>query len=1098
MSKPIPVDRLTILLANRRLSFDIPFDTFPDGMQSRLDALDSNDDGEITYTPEPGGSAEVVHSNDSFDQLYRLLWGYAGASPHNERFKDRATLPSRSTAIQTLQKEVFETAVSLLIKKDSKPEDFQLAKRTLELSGDYANLHAVGLIAWGRWVKTKDLAYARVAEDFQISAMRHASALRSGYSHFPLIEQELGRIRPVLDEAETKLFSLQTQQPYLLAGPKSPITADLEILSSGGQVFFAVAVPERWIKTVRKRGEAVPEALRHYFNSIEAPSIRRSAFQDSADGKEFPLIATTVEEDLAGPEDDRLDRQSSYHLDQRRLNRTLFKGKKMVYYRVGFELPAAEKSLDARRLARFDLILRMTPSKNGEAGRVREIPNCFVLQNLSEGPSRTLILSDTHVTQREWETVPVMATSLMQDAEAGNAAAADQAEEIERFFQPTNELVIGALESGNEAFRHGKIDRVFVTGDLVDNVNAPVSTELLNYHDTNVRTSDWIFSRTEAPFYAVSGNHDHVGPPRPLSKNPRNFVFVEGLKKLYEEHYDGHRFSGSLLWNAIKRISTRPCPDGDDACFVLHTLQDTYSDGLHDTPNDPFLTQFLRNAPYETFGFHVGHGVRLFGWPTEDEHLNYGYYLIEEAEDPVREDLLERGVQYLKKLSPYGKGPQPENFVAWLQELRAAQENGWKVVPFGHYPAFARDFDKKYEELDTMTPRTAWAVRQVSFYYRFTGKGEVLPLAIAGHVHHYEAAVFDFEFLVLAKLLHSERHQHLEWTDEQLEGHLEEEAEKLKAQYLEEVGKVLAAPEPDSVYEKLEELRKKWHLDDIMVTRRVGKLGSDGLPDPLVEEFNQDSLAFTKKYGTLFLNSPAAGPPSQSSTGAVVRENRADGSLKVELRFHRLTHDQQFKEVSGKKLAAFRKAWWQEVRDWDPAMEMKDFQALPSKTKVETIGPRGYREKASWEFLPLIYQYSKKKVGLNLNLQSGYGYVNGEFRPSLSVGGELRLPLANRANLTVGGPNYLALGGGYDFLKKEPSAFAGLDFGLLRTDFTVEFPQGGDAVMGGRALFHSILPGEAGISLAAGSDLEGNWRATANLNLSLTLFTRRPRDRFEP
>ncbi len=1091
-----PVEKLTLLGSATPVSVDLPWQLLPGKMQQALSGLDANADGDLTLGLDHSSGAELIYGQKSFHQLYRLLWGFAGVAPHNDRYKDRASLPDRSQAIEKIQDEIFQKKVLPLLGKNPSAEQYRSAQQILELSGDFRHLHSLGIQAWGDYVRSKNIAYVQVAEHLQGSARRFASEVREGLKLFDDIQIELEKIRPVLDKAEQKEFLRDIQRPYLIAGSQSPITADVPKLKNDGVVYFSVAVPKRYVEISKKRGEEVEASLLNYFNSVETLWAQIPADDPDRGGKKFSLAAQHVELDRPGPQDDPIDETSSFHIDQERLSRTLFKDHPMVYYRVGFRMPTAKAALGKQRIRPLDLLLELAPSKKGEEGRRRSIPRAFVLQDLSAGISRTLLISDTHMMEREWEIQPVMVTSLLNALAEGDKAAGEQAEAVDRFYLPNNELVLGLLEATNQRYQAGEVDRVILTGDLIDSVNDPITTESLAYGKTNVRTAAWILSTLQAPLHVVTGNHDHVGPTKPKSINSGNFVFQNSLRKLFEEHYDGYRYSGSLVWNALKRIATRPCPKGNDACFLWHTFQDTTSDGLHSTPADAFLVHQLKNSPYESYGFSIGHGNRLFGWPTEDEHLNYSYYLVEEAEDPVRQDILKRGVQYLKKIAPNGKGPQPKNFIAWLREMETAQSQGWRVMPFGHYPVFARDYKNDFQEVDMMSPRTAWAVRQTAYYYRFAEAGPVMPIFIAGHEHHYEVTVFDFDFMVLAKLLHAERHGHPDFTDEQLKKHLQEEAEKLKAKYLEEMKKILADPKEKDIYEKLDDLRHEWHLDDIIITQSVGEAGANGYPDPLVAEFNRDSVAFGKKYGTLFLTVPAAGPPSDSSTGSMRLNAHPVGRLTLDSYFHRIGPDQSFIQAKGSDLEAFRKTWWEEARAWDPAMEIAPFSPHKGKTKIKTIGPRGYREKSEWEFLPLVYQYPKKKLGLNLNFETTYGYLDQEFKTGLSLGGELRYPLAKRPNLILGGPNYLSVGGKYNFLNREPGAFVGLDWGLLRTDLSADKAGEGDWYFGGRALLHSVLPGEPGIGLAASVSPDGDWRLTANLNLSLTIFTRRPRDRF--
>ena len=80
-----PVER--IVVTHPRLggsvSVEIPWNLFPEAMRARLDRLDSNDDGAISYSPTSGTEGadsyvEARHSDPSASLLTRLLWRFGG------------------------------------------------------------------------------------------------------------------------------------------------------------------------------------------------------------------------------------------------------------------------------------------------------------------------------------------------------------------------------------------------------------------------------------------------------------------------------------------------------------------------------------------------------------------------------------------------------------------------------------------------------------------------------------------------------------------------------------------------------------------------------------------------------------------------------------------------------------------------------------------------------------------------------------------------------------------------------------------------------------------------------------------------------------
>ncbi len=1109
------VDRLSIVhpdLPKGRVTVEIPWGSFPDEMQQTLDALDPNDDGEIVYSPLPRpdapSEAEVVHSNHTASQLFRLFWSYEGVGPHVRRDLNEATLDSRTATAQEIQLKVYNQAALSILGDKKDPARFRIAQRVLMTMGDYEHLYELGQIAQDRWVKTKNVAFLRVAEELYLEARRLASAVRPGRVEMPKIDAALVKINPILDRVDREDFAKAAQRPYLLASLGSPITANLEELKKDdGVVYLEVAVPKDWVEKQKRKGEPIDEALIHYFDRIERPTLKRSAFQDETENREYPLIPTTVEEDLPGAADDRIDRQSSFHVNQDRLNRALFGKKKgeMVYYRVGFRLPSVVQALGDQKIRRFDLKFTL-----GEETVTRVVPGAFVLQNRTGQTSRDVFATDLHMSERDYDIARVMLETMADEFASGQAPQAsddlpEDAAAIERFYESVNENVEASIASWNELYRQGKIDRVFLLGDLSDFVNIALTLENTGYRSTNIRRLKHILSKAEFPLLTTTGNHDHRGQGFATSRHVRNFVFQEDLHKYYEKCFDqsgsqhpfAPSFSGSLYWNGGIRGLIQGTCSSDADCFDDQILDRLNTDNPWKIPNDEFLGHHLREiGTYETYGTDLGNGFRVFIWPTESEDFNYANFLLKDCPDPVgifsEDSCFWRGIEnYWVKQEPNGIGPNPENFLAFLNELQTSQSRGERLILGGHYPTISTGTGPDGVQAGTGTFKgdVAWSVRLASYYYRLPKGDTVLAASIAGHVHHYEEYDFWFHFHHLAETTHEKEHKGEIYDGLDLDEHIDEMTHEIEARFKKELGEILSKAD-DSIYEDLDDFRERWHLDDITHIRQVHEPGSDGYPGPVVKEVNKDSKKHGRSYGTAFVNLPALGPPSDSDQGYLIVTTNPDGTFEMEPRFVRLTAEGRTVDVPGSQLEKYRKKRWQEIQDWDPSRKIAPFSAHKRKTGSH-LNEHSLRPRQTVDFVPLICQYPVGKICVNLDLTLQWDSFS--FLPDTILGGEIAFPLNKKVNTKrFGHPNYFVFGAAYSFENNDVRTRFGIDWGQFRTDVTMDNLSSSSPTFGGELLWHTVLPPQPGIGVWLESDFDGNVAGGVMLRTTPTLLTVKP------
>ncbi|HSA58251.1 MAG TPA: hypothetical protein VLJ37_01025 [bacterium] len=1060
-----PVRRLSISHPDLDHPVDVPlpWDNLPAAYQSILDDLDANDDGEVSYSPIEGGATAVLpveahHADGSAARLQQVLWGVARTYPANSRDGDRVTLTDRTRQIQTLQDQVFDNVVLPLLGDRRNIGRWRAALRLLSETGDYRHLYRLGVMARSQTANQTD--FLRLSESLLLAAKRIAAPVRAARTQdFQGIVNELSEVQAALDAADRADFQRDARSPYLLAAPGSPISANLADLErENGTVTFAVAVPQAFIDA---HPTDLDRAIADSLNTDGGVFARRSVFQDQNDGVERRLTAVSVERDAPGSADDPIGATSSFHLDHGRLGRTVFRGRPMTYFRVNFRLENPPEALGGRPIRKFDLVIR-----RGET--TRTVPGSFVLQNMANTTSRDVFASDLHINERDYEIVRVMRSSLLSLANRYETDGIlpdqvpilrSQAEEVERFYESVNERIEAAVDQWNEDYRAGRIHRVFLAGDLVDFVNIAGTLERQGYRGTNLRRFQEILGRLEAPMLVVSGNHDHHGYRFPLSLHRRNFINAGGLQNLYEMHYDTHRFPNSVLYfEGVKGLL--PSSSSGDG-WISDVIRELSADNPFGPVNDDFLDHHMRElGTYETYGTGLGNGFRVFAWPTETEHFNYARYLLEEVHDPVAPGVIDGIAQYVGRQHVNGKGPRPETFIAFLRELEAARSSGQRLILMGHYPPFfaGEGPDQTPDAADSLRGDAAWAVRLASWYYRRPNGEAVMPLAVSGHVHHYGESDFRFHFSDAAE----------------------------EARFRTGLGNILQRKNAGSIFDDLHQLRHDWDLDNRIEIRRVQDPGSDGLPGPIMRDFNANSSSYCRQRGTAFVNLPSVGVPSEDGSGYLVLTTNPGGSVETQLKFYRMAHDGRPVRALGRDLEGFRRGRWNEDRAWDASRTMPAFAAHTQPTAVTTSGPGVPGSQPHWDFFPIVYQYPRGKIALTLD--GGLEWDARSGRVSGMIGGQLLFPTTHHIHTVIGGPNYFAMGAEYSGLSNDLRVRIGLDWGLPTTYLTVNRLTSGNPAYGGEIFFHGIFP-HAGLTVWGESTRDADWAAGLGLRLTLPLVT---------
>lgn len=990
---------------------EIPWDGLTPSMRRRLEVMDINRDGELTVslgTSPADRTAEVNFSNNTGPALSRLFWAYSGPNPWNNRQRDRSTLEARRLQMRRLGREVYTGVVGPLLADTNNRNRWQEAERALAITADSGFLLSTGLRA----------ADLDVRENFLLSALRFASRIPWFYDYFgPLgenqlgpIDRELNAINPLLDARDQDEFHRDISHPYVMATMGSPITAEVADMSPG-EVFAEVAVPVSFFQGATGVQDRI-ETVRRYLNDTARVRLRPSVFRGQREEGEYPLRTGRIFYDAPGPNDDRIDRQSSFHTNQVLLNENFFHHD-MVYFQVGFRFEnSAREALAAllagRPIRKFDLVLTRPSSSGGD----QVLEGSFVLQDMNTRTTRTVDASDTHISDRESrivsETLRHMRDNLLLHPENEAVMA-----EIERFYHSANERVLAAIEDWNDLYRRGEADRVHINGDLADFVNTASTLQNSPYRSTNMRQLIWILSRLEAPLYVESGNHDPHAHPYPISVECRSLRRLPSLCSHYEEAYDAFHFTGSLVFNAV--LGLIPANYNGSLDAGLRIFSQIYRTNPYANRNDSALVHhWQRLGINENYGIGVG-AFRFYSIKSGPEDFSYYNHLYARVPAPRRRNTIRAFSQYVLGRRVNSIGPTEEEFTALVYEVQAARLRGQRMIPRLHYPVFAsgQGPDQTHNNADALRDPVSRAFRLLIWHYTFPNSNTpVIPLVIAGHTHVYEET--DFSFAFPSQTDETRLHRELEAIFSGLDplplDTLEERMADLHAgDGIIPIGDppVFRPISPEGtwlIYDRLDALWNRWHLNSRLNLRSVSRPGVEGIPSPVAMAIanNQGN----EKSSTLFINTPALGPEGLNGNGYLILETGPNGTIRPSFRFIRERPDGEVVVRNGIERNDFLQEAWEEDHAWDPSLPVLRSTILTTPTQPSVHRAHEEPTHRALEFFPLVCAYPLGDVCLNIHAGFTRNLTTGE--NEVPVGLSLQIPVSNRPNpaFTLS-PNYL-------------------------------------------------------------------------------------------
>jgi len=1086
-----------------------------EGQQAHIRQLDTDDSGSLSISFNRNSSEtlknEVIKANNTFNELSSLLLRFQ-ANPSNNRDLDNALHNERAQYISKLQNRLF-TNISLKIIKPSKKtaftdEDFELAKRPLLLTGDYKHLMALTFIILDAAKKSPSrevqIRYLKACEDYLYHAIRMAAEIPDARDYdLKKIDQQIGwvknKLQKVYDKDRTKLMD----DPYFIATMGTPITQFAEKLSANKTLDIPVSVPASFLKQFNIQidsngeltidGKALTQAqlnelntdLQNYYNTTEKLFLRPSQFKDTLSSDLYPLVAVNAILDKATLEDDQFGGAFSYHLQDRKIKRTIFDTdtQDRISFRMQFkvdQLPQLLLNDPSRSIWKFDL----ESLKNGLPSR--RIKGGVVLQKRVD-QSVDWYSGDPHVHHEDWRTVRNMAQGLLQKRRVGSVADLSEKDKlaldlIDRHYESVNRKFQQYLEIGEEAFRSGEKNRDFMLGDLVDYVNVAKTLQQQGYYLTNVRLFAWMLENYEGIPYIIYGNHCYHGRKYPKTQSIRHFFdFTSKAKEAFLKLADMIAFpeSGGDQLDGIQALWTRSVDHHQEhkgviefTLLIKRLFDELTADDIFELENDDFQhAQMQELGAYDFYTLSLGNGFRIGMIDTGPEDFQFFLAGRKTFPAPVR-DAVVRGVDlYINQQHVQGKGPPPQLMIALKEEIKKSWEKHEWFILGGHYPPFfeGRGADGLQDNEDALRFPAALTIRLLMWYYRHDQKS-TLRLYMGGHVHQYSETTFD---IYLKK----------------------DEEPTFRA----ELGKILEEKNGEVFMEKIWVLSQEWDLKNRMKIDRVREEGSDGFPGSLVAKLNANQLKTPLTITDFALSGNIPGYLK------VTTNNHHTGDVQVEPIIFRERVDGTMDIRSAKELKKFRQERWEEGFAWDPIMKkiMKPLH-LPDKPTPTTGDKPTKSDLSRWDWFPLFYKDRNHFRLLSIDglaeggllFQGNQGNYSGLFG-DLRLGVEFQLPLESRSN---GGPyswyiyaldqmifddegltgNKIAIGGGINAGRISIGPMANIDTSTGIPGF------GANIVLSPWSYRLPIIPN---FCLGAGSDIQGNWWTSIGLCSATTYAT---------
>lgn len=1112
---------------------DLPessWDLFPEGARGVLDQLDADDSGELVYNLDVAGGplpdsvlAELTHTNDSTATFRRIFWAFEGDQPHNDFKKDRETYPNRLRISEGVQDAIFKQVVGPLLSQRLEEEDrWTAAERIMVTFGDARHLYAIAQFAMDLWAVSKDRKFLDRAEHFLLEAKRIASDPRHlRRDWFGKIDVALQLVSQVLDRFDDDEFNKRMKEPYVMETIGSPATVNVNPGEDNQTVTMRVAV-SKGMKT---------GALIDHFTYKRHVTLTPSRFEGETPNEKYYLLPVEV---VREGKSKRPVEEGGSFVREESLDEVLF-GKDMDYYQVTFTLLDGKAALGSRRVRKFDLL-------TGDTADARRIEGGVVLQNLSDVDTRIVFAADTHVNERDYVTKKTMVDSLRRLAAEkgmGKTALADS-ERVERFYRSFNENLEVMVEEWNALYRAGEIHRVDILGDLADYINIAFESRLVSFRRTNVRRLVHILSKIEAPLLLKAGNHDFHIVPYARSEHKQGFGEATDLYKLYAEHSDLHEFgtSSSVLLKLYSMTSLL-CRSGDvDGKDVLpHFFSEAAKEALADDAffwqPDEGMHHHYKQIDHEEVTITRMGNTYVADLQTWLEHFNGDEWRFEELHPDEDNSLIGSFVagvkKYVLKQHVNGKGYRPDAFVYFTKQAYKIRDAGGNLVVTGHYPEFylgssAADGTPLAE--DSLKGNPNWAIRLLTYHLNHgrgaRGSDPVIDLVVSGHVHTWGEFDFDFSFnhraydvAEEAELDQDFKNELLQTIDRGAFAALVEKkglGPKLKADLLgayeegqkdrEEFLKSLTAmfdaatkgkydDDPLEFYEEVHALRHEYHLDQRIVIRQAVKKPDAGFPGGIVRSFNANSDQYGREQGTLFVNMPAAGPPSVP--GYAILTIRPNGSKTLEARSLYRKPDGTLiranrlepKSLEERKLRLGNE--WRASHGDKPLAELKEEDTATGEGHG-SHGPVGEKgESVSENAIEILPSHPIKEfefVPLSVITQAGYTGFEVVGGPTFNlssgensgrIGAQLTLPISHR-HYSLFGPNNVFLEAAYDGERDEGRMGAGVNLGLVTPIVRTQITDPTDLEFGLRLFGQSaVLAPAPELSV----DLDGNVRAMA-------------------
>ncbi|EKD41398.1 MAG: hypothetical protein ACD_73C00732G0001 [uncultured bacterium] len=384
-----------------------------------------------------------------------------------------------------------------------------------------------------------------------------------------------------------------------------------------------------------------------------------------------------------------------------------------------------------------------------------------------------------------------------------------------------------------------------------------------------------------------------------------------------------------------------------------------------------------------------------------------------------------------------GIGPDPETFGFMLRSVEQAEKEKARVTLFCHFPVFNGEIgvDGTPNSVDTLKGDVDWAFRLFTWWKNYNEStdgqsGPVVDTVFDGHDHHSGA----FSFKIEMETPERER---------ELRGKLSAifEAAKVNPKNINHTGQ--------NVYEAIEDLVNEFDLKNNKL--QIKNRGTTEKGIGLMTHFNHDPKAFSNEDGTLFVNVPAAGPPSSSAPPGYLKVSMDyKGHFKSLMpRFIQLEPTGEIFTATGLGYKAVKLEHQKRIDQWRQQQHLpigKEYDAI-----IKEMDQRGDEEddgafefgngdsskESVVDYVPLFCQYPKSKMCLSAGISPGFSLLTGALTADYTVA-QLNIPLSTKYHPIIGF-NELLLGAIYSSQTEQWLSETGFNLGILHPAFVTNF-----------------------------------------------------------